>query len=58
MWWGLFSWLVVLAAIVARGVGEGPPERRAALANSIAFLAIAAGYLLLRLSARPGVGFL
>lgn len=58
MWWGLFSWLAVLAAIVARGFGEGPPERRAALANSLAFLAIAAGYLLLRLAARPGVGFL
>jgi HemX protein len=58
MWWGVFSWLAVLAAILARGIGEGPPERRAALANSIAFLAIAAGYLLLRLAARPGVGFL
>ena len=58
MWWGVFSWLAVLAAIVARGLGEGPPERRAALANSIAFLAIAAGYLLLRLAARPGAGFL
>ena len=58
MWWGVFSWLAVLGAIVARGFGDGPPERRAALANSIAFLAIAAGYLLLRLAARPGVGFL
>jgi ABC-type uncharacterized transport system permease subunit len=58
MWWGLFSWLAVLAAIVARSRGDGPPERRAALANAIAFLAIAAGYLLLRLAARPGVGFL
>lgn len=58
MWWGVFSWLAVLAAIVARSLGEGSPERRAALANSLAFLAIAAGYLLLRLSARPGVGFL
>lgn len=58
MWWGLFSWLAVLAAIVARALGDGPPERRAALANSLAFLAIAAGYLLLRLAARPGVGFL
>lgn len=58
MWWGLFSWLAVLAAIVARGVGAGPPERRAALANSVAFLAIALGYLLLRLAAAPGVGFL
>jgi HemX protein len=57
MWWGVFSWLAVLAAIVARR-GEGSPERRAALANSLAFLAIAAGYLLLRLAARPGVGFL
>ena len=58
MWWGLFSWLVLLAAIVARGLGEGPPERRSAVANSLAFLLIAAGYLLLRLSASPGVGFL
>ena len=58
MWWGLFSWLVILAAIVARGLGEGPAERRSALANSLAFLLIAAGYVLLRLSARPGAGFL
>ncbi len=58
MWWGLFSWLAVLAAIVARGRGEGPAERRSAWANSLAFLLIAAGYLLLRLSASPGVGFL
>lgn len=58
MWWGIFSWLAVLTAIVARALGQGPPERRAALANSLAFLAITAGYLLLRLSARPGVGFL
>ena len=58
MWWGLFSWLVVLAAIVGRGRGEGPAERRSAWANSLAFLLIAAGYLLLRLSARPGAGFL
>jgi ABC-type uncharacterized transport system permease subunit len=58
MWWGLFSWLAVLAAMIARAIGDGPPERRAALANSLAFVAIAAGYLLLRLSARPGAGFL
>jgi HemX protein len=58
MWWGLFSWLAVLAAIIARGWGEGPAERRSAWANSLAFLLIAAGYLLLRLSARPGAGFL
>ena len=58
MWWGLFSWLAVLAAIIARGRGEGPAERRSAWANSLAFLLIAAGYLLLRLSARPGAGFL
>ena len=58
MWWGLFSWLVVLVAIVARALGEGPPERRSATANALAFLLIAAGYILLRLSARPGVGFL
>lgn len=58
MWWGLFSWIAALGAIVARGRGEGPAERRSAWANSLAFLAIAAGYLLLRLSARPGVGFL
>jgi ABC-type uncharacterized transport system permease subunit len=58
MWWGLFSWLCVLAAIAAPAFGQGPPERRAALANSIAFLAIATGYLLLRLAARPGAGFL
>jgi ABC-type uncharacterized transport system permease subunit len=58
MWWGVFSWLAVLAAILARGFGDGPRERRAALANSLAFLAVAAGYLLLRLAARPGAGFL
>ena len=58
MWWGVFSWIAVLGAILARGFGEGPPERRAAFANSLAFLAVAAGYLLLRLAARPGVGFL
>ena len=58
MWWGLFSWLVVLSAIATRGLGEGPSERRSALANSLAFLLIAAGYLLLRLSASPGAGFL
>ncbi|MSR37113.1 MAG: hypothetical protein EXR95_10830 [Gemmatimonadetes bacterium] len=58
MWWGLFSWLAILAAIVARGMGEGPAERRSAWANSLAFVLIAAGYLLLRLSARPGAGFL
>jgi HemX protein len=58
MWWGVFSWLAVLGGIAARGIGQGPPERRAAWANSVAFLAIAAGYVLLRLAARPGVGFL
>lgn len=58
MWWGLFSWLAVLAAMISRAIGQGPPERRAALANSLAFVAIAAGYVLLRLSARPGAGFL
>ena len=58
MWWGVFSWLAVLGAIVARDFGEGPPERRSALANSLAFLLMAVGYLLLRLSASPGAGFL
>ena len=58
MWWGLFSWLVVLAALSARALGDGPPERRSANANSIAFVLIAVGYVLLRLSARPGAGFL
>ena len=58
MWWGLFSWLVTLAAIVSRAVGEGPPERRAAVANSIAFLLIAVGYLVLRLAASTDAGFL
>ena len=58
MWWGLFSWIAILGAILARGLGEGPPERRSAWANSLAFLLVAAGYLLLRLSARPGAGFL
>jgi HemX protein len=58
MWWGLFSWLAILGAIVTRGVGDGPPERRAALANSIAFLLIAVGYLVLRLAASADVGFL
>ena len=58
MWWGLFSWLVILAAIVTRTVGAGPPERRSALANSVGFLLIAAGYLVLRLSAQPGAAFL
>lgn len=58
MWWGLFSWLVMLSAIVARGLGEGSAERRSAVANSLAFLLIAAGYLVLRLSAQPGAGFL
>ena len=58
MWWGLFSWIAILAAIVARAVGQGPPERRAAVANSLAFLLIAAGYLVLRLAARPGAAFL
>ena len=58
MWWGLFSWLVMLSAIVTRGLGDGPAERRSAVANSLAFLLIAAGYVLLRLSARPGAGFL
>jgi ABC-type uncharacterized transport system permease subunit len=58
MWWGLFSWLVTLAAIVARAVGEGPPERRTAVANSIAFLLIAVGYLVLRLAASTDAGFL
>ena len=58
MWWGVFSWLVLLSAILARVWGEGPPERRAALANSVGFLLIAAGYVVLRLAASTDAGFL
>ena len=58
MWWGLFSWLVILGAIASRGVGEGPPERRTALANSVGFLLIALGYLVLRVIASSDAGFL
>ena len=57
-WWGLFSWLVVLAAILVRASKGGTPERRAALANSVGFLLILAGYVLLRVTAHPQAGFL
>jgi len=58
MWWGLFSWFVLLGAILSRTLGEGAPERRAALANSLAFLLIAAGYVVLRLAGNANGGFL
>ena len=58
MWWGLFSWLAVLTAILTRAVRGGTPERRAALANSVAFLLVVAGYVVLRVAARPEAGFL
>lgn len=58
MWWGVFAWLTILGAILVRVLGGGPPERRSALANSVGFLLIAAGYLVLRLSAGAGAGFL
>ena len=50
-------------ALVRTVHGRESPEalsagRRSAVANSLAFLLIAAGYVLLRLSARPGTGFL
>lgn len=58
MWWGLFSWLAVLTAILARAARGGTPERRAALANSVAFLLVVAGYVVLRVTAHPEAGFL
>jgi HemX protein len=58
VWWGVYSWLLIAGAVGARRFGSGPPERRAALANSIGFLLIAAGYVLLRVTAQPGAGFL
>lgn len=58
VWWGVFSWFAILGAVAARAVGGGPAERRAALANALAFALIVAGYVVLRVTAQPGAGFL
>ncbi|HEX2202844.1 MAG TPA: cytochrome c biogenesis protein CcsA [Longimicrobium sp.] len=55
--WGVLSWLVFAAALLARA-GGGRPARRSALASVLGFAVVVVWYLLLRAGEGPGGGFL
>ena len=55
--WGVLSWLVFGAALLARR-GGGRRGRRAALASVLGFAVVVVWYLLLRVGEGPGSGFL
>lgn len=55
--WVVVSWVVFLAALVARA-GGGRPSRRGALASVIGFVVVVVVYLVLRVQAARGGGFL
>ena len=56
--WGVITWIVFVAALVARA-GEGAARaRRGALATVVGFAVVVAAYVLLRASEQQGAGFL
>jgi HemX protein len=55
--WVIVSWMVFLVALVARA-GGGRPSRRGALASVIGFVVVVVVYLVVRVQAARGGGFL
>jgi ABC-type transport system involved in cytochrome c biogenesis permease subunit len=55
--WGVFTWIILVAALSARAGGAGA-ERRAALASVAGFIFVVAAYVLLRISMADGRAFL
>ena len=56
--WGVITWLVFVAALVARA-GEGAARaRRGALVSVVGFAVVVAAYVLLRAAESAGAGFL
>lgn len=55
--WGVLTWFVLLAALVA-GTGNGRRGHRAALASVLGFVIVVAAYLVLRVVASQGGDFL
>ena len=56
--WGLLTWLVFLAALLARRSGGAERDRRGALASVIGFVVVVLMYVVLRLSMAEGRVFL
>jgi len=56
--WGVLSWLVFVVALAVRAGGGTAPDRRAALAAVLGFLAVVAAYVALRVSVSAGRLFL
>src|SRR5690606_29189440 len=55
--WVVVSWVVFVAALLARA-GGGRPSRRGALASVVGFVVVVVVYLVLRVQAAAGGGFL
>ncbi|HEX6925991.1 MAG TPA: cytochrome c biogenesis protein CcsA [Longimicrobiaceae bacterium] len=55
--WVVVSWVVFLAALIAR-LGGGRPSRRGAVASVIGFVVVVVAYLVLRVQAARGGAFL
>src|SRR5690606_26155302 len=55
--WVVISWIVFLAALIARA-GGGRRSRRAALASVIGFVVVVVAYVVLRAQAARGGGFM
>lgn len=55
--WGVLSWLLIVAALLARA-GGGPRGHRGALASVVAFAVVVVAYVILRVGAGEGGGFL
>ncbi|MGQ0813542.1 MAG: cytochrome c biogenesis protein CcsA [Gemmatimonadota bacterium] len=55
--WALFTWLAFAAALAARAGGAGA-ERRGARMNIVAFAAVVLAYVVIRIAAARGGGFL
>lgn len=56
--WGVITWIVFVAALVARGRDEAAQARRGALVSVVGFVVVVAAYVLLRASENSAAGFL
>ncbi|HEX2208281.1 MAG TPA: cytochrome c biogenesis protein CcsA [Longimicrobium sp.] len=56
--WGVMTWIVFVAALVARGRDETAQARRGAVVSVVGFAVVVAAYVLLRAAESAGAGFL